>query len=131
MALLFAENVEVWLDPLTPFPRRLFRRDFPYRVARSEFETVGGQGCAINPKREELFEIARSWISGDGRLIVDGIDTKTPLAKFPGAFEMERDESWRLTYRVASANGKPANKDVIVIMKASGDTLSVHLGDSN
>ena len=127
-----AENVEVWLDAITPFPRQLFRRDFPYRVAHSGYEMVEGQGCAINPERQELFEIARSWISGEeGRLIVDGIDTKTPLRRFPGAFEMERDESWRLTYRIASANGMPANKDIIVIMEASGDTLSVHLGDSN
>jgi hypothetical protein len=37
-----AEKVEVWLDAITPFPRRLFRRDFPYRIASSEFETVGG-----------------------------------------------------------------------------------------
>jgi len=125
-----AENVEMWLDAITPRPRsQLFPGDFPYRVTREGLAVVEMKGCEINPKGEQLFEIARSWVSGEGRLIVDGIETKRPLAGWAGAalFEMERDEQWKLMYRIMSANAQPVH--FTLGMGADGDTLSIYDND--
>lgn len=120
----------MWLDAITPSPRRqVFLNDFPYRVAREGLTIVEMKGCKINPKGEQLFEIARSWISSEGRLIVGGIDTKMSLAEWAKAasFEMERDEHWNLTYRVMSANAQPVH--FTLGMGANGDTLSIYDND--
>src|SRR6266436_3373567 len=62
-----AHNTQVSLLSITPTPRsRMFRAEFPYRVTRATArDKLDLEPCVINPKQEELFEIAQSWISAD------------------------------------------------------------------
>jgi hypothetical protein len=127
-----AENVQVWLAAIQPRPKDLlFPADFPYRVWRSRLDETRGQGIPINPHSEELFEIARSWVTGppDNRLIVDGINTKIARAdNLEGVFSMERDEAWEMAYRISAANAPLIRQTVLI--RARGDTLSVYLKDA-
>jgi hypothetical protein len=61
-----AENVLVVLQDIHPRPKTpAFRADFPYRVTRvATIEALDLQPCAINPREEEVFEVAQSWVTG-------------------------------------------------------------------
>ena len=101
-----AENVEVFLTLVTPRPLCvLFPADYPYRVRRESSPAVETSGCRINPLHEELFEFAKSYVSSDMNVRVDGMDTKNERGKNP--IPIEKNEYWHLKYKITCANAEP------------------------
>ncbi len=102
-----AENVKVFLKEITPKPRDSnFRADYPFRVRRhSESSVADGDGCRVNPRNKELFEILKFWISSELRLMVDGIDTKR--VGNLGWFGIEEGEQWQMKYEITCASRDP------------------------
>src|SRR5947209_6213294 len=66
-------NVAVKLADIRPRPHDpQFRSTFPIELYTSDY----GSGIILNPKVEEWFVIATTWLSGDGRLIVAELNRK-------------------------------------------------------
>lgn len=133
-AQIASHNVHLRLMDISPRPKELHAPAFPYGVTRANVgeDEQDLKPSVLNPKSEELFEIAQSWISGgDNRLIVNRIDTKPALKRaIGGAFQIHPDEHWRLHYRVSSANHAPLDF-FVHIEPRGGETLSVYLENGN
>jgi hypothetical protein len=115
-----AQNVEVLLTDIRPRPTRpSFRADFPYPLLRTNPHVSYG----INPKSEELFEIASTWISSLGEIMVGNLDTKPGGEAFP--LVIDPGTSHHLHIRVTSANCNEVQ--CIFAMKANGGPVSIEL----
>lgn len=118
-----ARNVELWLrqivepGPLNP----QYRADYPYRLRRLD-GPVGP--CDINPHSEELFTIISTWTSGDGRVIVSGLDTRRP----DFSMAMQQQERWSLDIEAVSANSQP--RMIRIGMRIVAGTVLVVLDES-
>lgn len=115
-----AKNTTLWLVAATPTKALTRSARLPFQVARDGAEWVTGfapiliplEPVSINPGDEELFEPLRCWVSSEGRIMVDRIDTK------PGGndyrWTIEAGEEWIMEYRASAANAKSANLKVRV-----------------
>lgn len=116
-----ALRVQVKLTGIEPLPRSaLFtsHADFPYwvRPAHLADGTVdGATSHEINAGTSESFELLFSWISSDGRTMIDGVDTKQEArnARFP----IEDHEQWRMEYEVSCSQDCGIQRPVFLVRR--------------
>jgi hypothetical protein len=119
-----ADNVLVRLIDINPRPRySKYTADFPYPL----FTSNGNESVRINPHDEQLFSLAQSWQSSDGRIIVDGINRKIWMQPYTEV-AIEKDELWKLRVRVTAANAKA--KEVELKMSPAFRAVRVVFVDS-
>lgn len=112
-----AMNLDVWLVSITPRPKAVvFRANYPYRV-KSAVGQQSAAGYTIGPGDEHPFELMKSWLGSEGKLMIDGVDTKQE--SWQAKFSMEDGESWVLRYKIAQANSSPRFVDVAAHKEAN------------
>jgi hypothetical protein len=121
------DQVRRELVSMLPLPQSgTFSADFPYPVRRAtdpepkQYARINAEGKPLSPGSEELFEALAFWKSSDGRVIVDGLDTK-PI-QWDGKFEMHEHESWVARYRISSGAASPQIA-VFAIRREGGGVL--------
>lgn len=127
---LVVDNVKVSLLRIEPRPRRLIRDNFPYRVPKigTEWDIYSEmkiEDVRINPKEEQLFEVAKADIPTSDGMRIRGFDTRKHGESYP--LTIESDEQLNLIYEITSSGGEPVsfsirvyidNQKIIVARKA-------------
>jgi hypothetical protein len=104
---LETERIQVRLTKIEPLPISEYFRarvDLPYHVRQAHLAdgiTNNATSHDINPGTSTEFELLFFWESSDGRIMVDGIDTKSSLSR-DARFQIEEDECWQMEYEISS-----------------------------
>src|SRR5205807_450906 len=70
----------------------------------------------LNPEQVEVVEVAETWVSGDQRRIISGIDgVMGPHVNDANCIQMYDDERWQLLIHVAGENIEPTQMRIRVI----------------
>ena len=102
-------NVMVKIVHIRPRPRDPeFRISFPIQLYNSN--SIGA--VLLNPRDEELFIVATTWISSVGRIMVDLNRASSGFGSF--AFSISEDERWDLILHISSAMTTP--REIVLIM---------------
>src|ERR1700751_1192376 len=103
------------LVAISPRPREpMWSADFPYPVTRPghPFEEM----VVINPRSDELYELAVGRQSAGGEFTIDGLDTKSCIRN---PIRIDTDDNWRLTYRTTAENAKAHEFSVRMFVQGS------------
>jgi len=126
---LTAKNVQVKLKAIDPLPNSEYfraRADFPQWVrpahlAEGKIDT--GISHDINPGTGMMFELLFYWESTDGRIFVNGLNTKMEHTK-DACFEFQDHEVWRLEYEISSSSSPAVHPQFVV--RRDGKTVAMN-----
>ncbi len=118
-----AEGVVVEMVDIRPRPRSaMFRADFPYHIPTMDNPLDLISRTTIAAGEEIRFELARTWLSGEGRWIVGYFDRKAEdlPRRADWSIAFEADEHWLIHYRVSCHNAETVNFKMVVTLGGNG-----------
>lgn len=118
------------IDPLPLCPLFRGHADFPYwvRPAHLADGTVdNATSHEISAGTSQSFELLFSWTSSDGRMMINGIDTKQEARNAP--FSIDDREQWRMEYEVSCSQPSAVQRPVFLVRRNGQHLLVSRIED--